>query len=326
MSHSLSVNFWDRLPKTFLVLAPMEDVTDTVFRQIVSRCGKPDVMFTEFTNCEGAQSVGQAKVVKRLKYTEKERPLVAQIWGISPEDYYKTAILIKELGFDGIDINMGCPVKKIIKQGACSALIKNPNLALEIVQATKEGAQSLPLSIKTRIGFNTIETESWIGFLLEKCSPAALTIHGRTVKEGSRVPCHWDEIAKVVTINQRLGGKTKIIGNGDVKTRQQALELADLYDLDGIMIGRGIFENLWLFGPNAKEEVTFATKLNTLMVHLDLFETTWGETKNLNVLKKYFKIYVNGYFGAVEFRSELMNAKDLKQIKKLVKAELDKHA
>jgi tRNA-dihydrouridine synthase len=200
-----SSNFWQELPTPFWILAPMEDVTDTVFRRVIAHCGRPHVFFTEFASVEGIQSVGQAKVMHRFRYHEEERPLVAQVWGITPEDYYNTAKMVVEMGFDGMDINMGCPVKKVIAQGACSALIKNPSLAKEIVQASKEGlANKIPLSIKTRIGFNKIQTEEWIGFLLNETKPAALTIHGRTVKEESKAPCHWDEIGKGVEINNQL--------------------------------------------------------------------------------------------------------------------------
>lgn len=201
----MTKNFWQDLPKPIMALAPMEDVTDTVFRQRITILGKPDVMFTEFTNVEGAQSDGSDQVTKRLKFVPEERPLVAQIWGITPEDYYKTAKMIVDLGFDGLDINFGCPVKKIIQKGACSALIKNPELAKEIVLATKEGLDGkLPLSIKTRIGFDKIDTENWIGFLLSQCQPDALTVHARTVKEESKVPVHFEELKKVSDIRNSL--------------------------------------------------------------------------------------------------------------------------
>jgi tRNA-dihydrouridine synthase len=188
----------------------MEDVTDTVFRQVIQSVARPDVFFTEFTSTAGVQSSGQAKVIHRLKYSQNERPIVAQVWGITPDDYYKTAKLVVDLGFDGMDINMGCPVKNVIKQGACSALIKSPSLAKEIILATKEGLQNkIPLSVKTRIGFNKIETESWCGFLLNDCQPEVLTIHGRTVKEESGPPAHWDEIGKVVNINKQISSNKR---------------------------------------------------------------------------------------------------------------------
>ena len=206
-------NFWIELVKPFWILAPMEDVTDTVFRQIIATCGAPDVFFSEFVNVKGLKyemenpEVGQIVSHRLLKTLEKElhkKPIVAQIWGITPEDYRQSAAKIVELGFDGIDINMGCPVKNVTSQGACSALIKNPTLAAEIIRATQEGSGGLiPVSVKTRIGFDRIDTENWASFLLSQ-NLQALTIHGRTVKEESKVPCHWDEIGKFVAINNQI--------------------------------------------------------------------------------------------------------------------------
>lgn len=201
-------NFWQEIPKPFYILAPMEDVTDTVFRQTIAHCNPPDVYFTEFVNVGGLafeqKNPELGQIVSHRLAKMNEKPLVAQIWGITPDDYYQSAKKIVELSFDGIDINMGCPVKNVIKQGACSALIKNPNLASEIIKATQEGSQNLiPLSVKTRIGFDKIETENWTSFLLEQ-GIQALTIHGRTVKEESKVPCHWDEIGKVVNLNNQI--------------------------------------------------------------------------------------------------------------------------
>jgi tRNA-dihydrouridine synthase len=344
-------NFWKKLPSPIYALAPMEDVTDTVFRQIVlessdfKNSGKRPVLFTEFTNCEGIQSVGQAKVIHRLKYNELERPIVAQVWGITPEDYYKTAKLVVDLGFDGMDINMGCPVKKVIKQGACSALIKNPSLAKEIVLATKEGLENkIPLSIKTRIGFNQIITQQWCGFLLQECKPAVLTVHGRTVKEESKVPNHWDEIGKVVSLRNQIFGlkKTKnsselydyplIIGNGDILSLPEADEKIRLYDLDGIMIGRGIFNNPWLFNSNiirspkgilfnqeTNQEITIENRISLLKRHLELWQQTWGEsTKNYSILKKYFKIYINGFDGASQMRAKFMETKSVGEVLELL--------
>ncbi len=202
-------NFWQRIPKPFYVLAPMEDVTDTVFRQVIAHCNCPDIYFTEFVNVGGLafeqKNPELGQIVSHRLAKMDEKPLVAQIWGITPDDYLQSAKKIVELGgFAGIDINMGCPVKNVIKQGACSALIKNPNLASEIIKATQIGSQNLiPISVKTRIGFDKIETENWVSFLLKQ-NIQALTIHGRTVKEESKVPCHWDEIGKVVNLNNKF--------------------------------------------------------------------------------------------------------------------------
>lgn len=335
-------NFWQKLPENFTVLAPMEDVTDIVFREIINGCGRPDVFFTEFTNCSGVQSVGGGRVIHRLKYFETQRPIVAQVWGITPEDYFKTAKLIIELGFDGIDINMGCPVPNVIKQGACSALIKNPSLAKEIVMATREGlAGKIPLSIKTRIGFKTIDTENWIGFLLQECRPEALTIHGRTVSELSKVTVHYDEIGKAVDLNQKIFAeqsshdpnysKTVIIANGDILTLDQGRELASQYGFDGIMFGRAIFSNPYLFNPdiirdvegnlfNHKTQLPIIPqdRINLVLQHLDMWEKTWGDTKPYQILKKYFKIYISGFPGSSDLRQKLMDTKNIQEAREVL--------
>lgn len=214
-------NFWKNLPTPFLVQAPMEHVTDTVFRQIIDKAGKSDVYFTEFTSVEGLLSKGGEKVTQRLAFTEKERPLVAQIWGKTPEKYKLATEKIVEMGFDGVDINMGCPDRTVVRNGCCSALINNHPLAQEIIQAVKEGAQGkIPVSVKTRIGFSTIQIEDWISFLLEQ-DPAVVTVHLRTVKEKSLVPAHWDKMAEVVKLRNEINPQTILIGNGDVESWQR---------------------------------------------------------------------------------------------------------
>jgi tRNA-dihydrouridine synthase len=320
------MNIWQSLPKPIFALAPMEEVTDTVFRRIIQKAGgknsKLNLTFTEFTSCEGLQSVGFNKVSHRLKYHKSENtnkiPLIAQIWGITPQDYYKSAKMIKQMGFAGIDINMGCPVKKVIKMGACSALIKNPSLAKEIVQAVREAEPQLPLSIKTRIGFNIIETEKWCMFLLNECRPDALTIHGRTVKEESKVPCHWDEIGLVVKIKNQLSPKTIIIGNGDVLSLTQAEQKIAEFGVDGVMIGRGVFQNPWLFNPNLKpENISPIKKLKLLKLNVKMFEKEWNKNnanlKNYQTLKRFFKIYINGFVGSAGIRAKLMQTNSYEQ-------------
>jgi len=297
---------WQKLPKNFMVLAPMEDVTDTVFRRIVLSCGKPDLFFTEFASVDGLFSEGFEHVSKRFTYTESERPLIAQIWGMKPENYFKAGKLLKELGFDGIDINMGCPVRAVVKQGACSALIKNQSLAKELIQATTEGAGGLPVSVKTRLGFASIQTEEWIGFLLE-LKLAALTIHARTVKEMSDVPAHWEEVSKAVQLKNKHSPETKIIGNGDIHSLKAADERILQTKADGMMIGRGIFHDPWLFNrDHFGEAVSFEEKIAKLIEHITLFTTEWQERRPFMVMKKFFKCYISGFPGASELRLELM--------------------
>jgi tRNA-dihydrouridine synthase len=311
---------WKNLEKPFLVLAPMEDVTDVVFRHMVMKLGRPDVFFTEFTSTDGMFSEGSHYATRRLVFKPEEKPIIAQIWGNNPENYFKAGKLLTEMGFDGIDINMGCPDRAIVKHGCCGGLINNPSLAKEIIQATKESAKGLPISVKTRIGFKEIETESWISFLLEQ-NLAALTVHGRTVKEQSKVPAHWDEIGKAVTLRDAINKETLIIGNGDVQSREEAMEKHEEYKVDGIMIGRGIFHNPWVFNKNVKaNEIPTNEKLQLLIEHIQLFADTWGDLpaclptgrqvrKPFEMMKKFYKIYIADIPDAHNFRMELMALK-----------------
>lgn len=323
------MNFWQKLPKPFLVLAPMEGVTDTVFRQIVARDGKPDAFFTEFVPVDGLLSKGKTEVFKFLQFSPLERPIVAQIWGIDPEKFYKSAKIIKDLGFDGIDINMGCPVRNVTQRGACSALIKSPKLAKEIILATIKGAGNLPVSVKTRIGFGEIDTENWVRTLLQ--TPiAALTLHLRTAKELFKVKAHWDELKKAIKIREELGSQTLIIGNGDVKSKKEALEKCSKYGIDGVMIGRGVFENIYVFNENIDiEKVTPEQKIKLLLKHLNLFKKTWGPKRHFALMKKFVKCYVNNFPGASDLRVSLMETKDLDELitetKILIKKNLDSH-
>jgi tRNA-dihydrouridine synthase len=232
--------FWQKLKKPIFVLAPMANVTDCAFRQIIVKYGKPDVVWTEFVSCDGLCSEGRANILIDLKYSEMERPIIAQIFGAKPDNFYKTALLLQELGFDGIDINMGCPDKSVSgKQGSGAALIQEPKLAQKIILETKRGAGKLPVSVKTRLGFNKNVLDTWLPNLLET-EPAAITIHARTKKEMSKVPAHWDEIAKAVEIRNTYDSspkKTLILGNGDVQDLVEAQKRVDETGCDGVMIG-----------------------------------------------------------------------------------------
>jgi nifR3 family TIM-barrel protein len=314
-------NFWKSLKKPFFVLAPMDDVTDVVFRDIVTKTARPDVFFTEFTNVEGLQSAGRPKLISRLKFKPNQHPIVAQIWGKTPENYEKTARELVEMGFDGIDINMGCPEKNVCRNGCCSALINNPDLAKEIIAATKKGAGKLPVSVKTRIGFNSIKTEEWAEFLLKQ-GIQALTIHGRTAKQKSNGLADWNEIHKVVEIRDRLGVDTVIIGNGDVKDFCDGVERAEKYGVDGIMIGRGIFGNLWSFSKNQNIGKSEAEMLSLLLDHARSFENEWGRAKNFLILRRFFKIYVSSFANAAKIREQLMQTQSLKDVEEIVSKHL----
>ena len=309
------------LPKPFFVLAPMDDVTETVFRQVVAGCHAPDLFFTEFVNVDGLQSPGRSKLLKKLQFVESETRLVAQLWGLKPENFKKTAEQIadgtfaRELGlpdgcnFVGVDLNMGCPAKSEVQNGACSALIKNRPLAHEIIKATRTGlAGRLPLSVKTRLGFNEVDL-TWIEFLLEH-DLNMLTIHGRTRKEMSKVPAHWDLIGECVKLRDKLAPKTLLIGNGDVENHAQGTELAEKYGLDGIMIGRGIFHDPFAFAEDSPwTSKTREERIELYRKHVALFAKTWaaGE-RNIKTLNKFCKIYISDFDGAKELREQLMAA------------------
>lgn len=297
------------LPKPFLVLAPMDDVTDTVFRRIVASCARPDLFFTEFVNVDGLQSPGRLRLVKRIQFTDEEQPLIAQIWGKDPENYYKTAQELVEMGFAGIDLNMGCPHKPVVNNGCCSALINNRELAREIIKAVQKGADGrVPVSVKTRLGFNEVDL-SWHRFLLEQ-NLDMLTIHGRTRKEMSDVPAHWDLIGEVRKLRDEIAPSTLIVGNGDVESRQQALELAERHQLDGIMIGRGIFKDPFVFAENSPWHTqTREEKIALYRRHVAMFADTWtAKDRHVATLNKFCKVYINGFDGAKELREHLMAA------------------
>lgn len=309
------MSIWHQLPKPIFCLAPMEDVTDTVFRQLLCELGKPPLMFSEFMNIHSIYS--HAQDVRRLEYTDQEKPLILQVWGLEPELYCLAGQLAVDLGFDGIDINMGCPIKKIISKGACSALIKTPELAGDIIQATIDGtAGKIPVSVKTRIGFDSVVTEEWTKHLLS-FDIAALTVHGRTSKQMSKVPCDWDEIGKVVNVRDRLGVETLIIGNGDILSLSQAQQMVDRYKVDGVMIGRGIFQNPWLFATDDSPR-SINQKLDTLKRHLAIWSQVWQGQAYYNKLKRFFKIYVSDFDGASELRSELMQTESVEECQQVI--------
>lgn len=299
-------NVWQKQPTGFFVQAPMEDVTDTVFRQIIKLAGEPDLYFTEFTNADGIVHGGSRYTAQRLQFTTAEKPLIAQIWGNNPENYVTSCKQLSEMGYDGIDINMGCPVRKVVKRGNCSGLIRNPKLAGELIQAAKEGAGNLPVSVKTRIGNDKIVTEDWIGFLLEQ-DLAAITVHARTSNEMTKVPVHAEEFGKAVELRNKINKNTLIIANGDIMTRDQGLKIISKYGVDGVMIARGLLHNPWVFNKNKKfEDITVFEKLTLLKKHVELFDNTWGKTKNFELMKKFYKAYLNGFDKASEMRSELV--------------------
>jgi tRNA-dihydrouridine synthase len=318
-------NFWQDLPKPFTALAPLDGVTDVVFRQIITEIGKPDVLFTEFTMVDGLLSPGRKKVSENLLYQPDQQPLVAQIWGVKPENFYTVAKEIREMGFAGIDINMGCPIRTIIRDGACSGLIKNPTLAAEIIQATKEGAGDIPVSVKTRVGFEETHIEKWLDMLLKQ-KIAALTVHLRTVAELSKVPAHWEYMPEISKLRDTLAPDTVLIGNGDIHTLAEIKEKFQQYRLDGFMVGRGIFANPWIFNPKVDMlSVSTKERIKLYLHHIDLFEERWHGEKNFALLKKFAKTYISNFDGAAEFRDRLMETQTMLELRTTLE-EFNKHA
>jgi len=308
-------NFWKDLPSPFFAMAPMADVTDFAFRQMFAKYGAPDVYYTEFVSADGlASEEGRKILIRDLRFENNERPIVAQIFGATPENIKKAVELVRELGYDGVDINMGCPDKSVIKQGAGSGLIKAPVLAREIIRAAKEGAKNIPVSVKTRIGFNKNEIETWIPEILAE-KPACLIIHGRTKKELSMVDADWDAIARVAEMAREAG--VPVVGNGDVKSLEDGLEKAEKSGVDGVMVGRGIFGQPWFFNRD-RSEIPLKKRLAIMLEHTELFEKEMTGIKNFNVMKKHYKAYVSGFDGAKELRVKLMEAKDAGEVRKIV--------
>jgi nifR3 family TIM-barrel protein len=274
--------------------------------------GGPDVFWTEFVSADGLMSSGREVFRHDLSFTEVERLIVAQLFGSHPDKMEGAARLCAEMGFDGIDINMGCPDKSIEKQGAGACMMKNPESAKEIIRAAKRGAPNLPISVKTRIGYNKHEIDTWIPALLGE-DIAVLTLHCRTRKEMSKVPARWEHVKEVVELRNKLGSKTLIIGNGDVKNLADAKQKVMETGCDGVMLGRAIFGNPWLFDQD-RGEIPLEEKLQVMVEHTKLYEELLGGIKSFAIMKKHYKAYVNNFPGATELREKLMaceNAKDI---------------
>ena len=335
-------NFWNKLQKPFFVMAPMANVTDSVFRSLFAKYGKPDVTWTEFVSADGlCSSEGKKKLLRDMDYSEKERPIVAQLFTGHPEAMKGAAKLVAKIGFDGLDINMGCPDRAVEKQGGGASMIKSQKKAIEVLEAAREGFKG-PVSIKTRIGYNTIDL-SWIKLLLEQRLPA-LTVHLRTRKEMSDASAHWDLMPEIIRMRNEISPETLIIGNGDVESMNDARDKVRKYGCDGVMIGRGIFGKPWFFedirskavpagrqekGVDRKEK-TPEERLKIMLEHAKLFDKTYcvvnkNNHKNFAVMKKHFKAYVSGWpatdtrVGAKELRVQLMEVDTYKEVEKIVK-------
>lgn len=311
-------NFWHDLPKPFFILAPMEAVTDVVFRHVIASAARPDIFFTEFTNASSyASEKGIHSTRGRLTFTSDEQPMVAQIWGNKPDEFRYMAKGLADMGYSGIDINMGCPDKSVVKGGSGSALIRTPELASELIAAAKEGG--LPVSVKTRLGYSaTSEWKEWLTFILKQ-DVVNLTIHLRTRKEMSKVDAHYELIPEIKKLRDEVASHTLLTINGDIADREQGLELAKQYSIDGIMIGRGIFTNPFAFELDKREHSRHEL-LSLLNLHLDLFDkySTELEPRRFEPLKRFFKIYIRDFPGASELREQLMHTKSTDEVRKLL--------
>ena len=310
-------NFWNNLPKPFFILAPMEAVTDVVFRHVVLKAGRPDIFFTEFVSTDGYCSPrGRHSTAGRLAFSDDEHPMVVQIWGDKPEHFREMALGMKELGFKGIDINMGCPAKDVVKKGAGSGLIRTPALAAEIIAATKEAG--LPVSVKTRLGdVRTDEWRDWLTHILKQDIPN-LTIHLRTRREMSKVDAHYELIPEIKALRDEIAPHTLLTINGDIRDRAHGLELVEKYGVDGVMIGRGIFANPYAFTESyqpSREEM-----IGLLHYHLDLYDkfSATLEHAPFDPLKRFFKIYVRDMPGAAELRDKLMHTKTTTEVREIL--------
>lgn len=313
--------------RPLFILAPMDDVTDTVFRRIVASCAAPDLFFTEFVNVDGLQSPGRPALMPKIAKIDEKDPVVAQVWGKKPENFVKTADELVEMGFAGVDINFGCPVKTVVKNNCCSAMIlpDNRDVAVEIIKAVQEGVnRRVPVSVKTRLGFKEIDL-SWIELLLKQ-KLNMLSIHARTVKEMSKADPHWEVFEEIIAMRDRISPETLVIGNGDIQTRQDGLKLAKKHNLDGVMIGRGIFADPYLFAVEKSPwaDMTKQQKLELFRKHVELFAETWkkGE-RRFETLKKFVKIYVNGFDDASELRAEVMLTNSTEELLPLITAAIN---
>jgi len=332
------INIWKKVSKkdVFFCLAPMSDVTDIVFRQIIAKYsrhdlpgqgkvgGGPDIFWTEFVSADGiASNEGRKKILPILKFSKTEKPIIAQIFGAKPENIKTACQIISKLGlpdwgFDGIDINMGCPDRSILKQGAGAALINTPKLACEIIRAAKAGAPKLPISVKTRIGYNVIEYKKWLPKILAE-NISALTIHLRTKKEMSDISAHFELAKDIVKTVRKYDKKVILIANGDVKSLEQGRQLAKETGFDGIMIGRAIFGNPWFFDSKIKRNnISIKEKLKILIEHTKLYEKLLPH-RNFANMKKHFKAYINGFEGVKELRNELMKTNNSKEVFDIIK-------
>ncbi len=316
-------SFWNRLPKPFFVMAPMADVTDAAFRALVAKLGAPDVFWSEFVSADGlyhTREIGKLPdqrnpLMRDLLKSEAERPIVAQIFSKHPDMIAYATKLVNDLGFDGVDLNMGCPDRSIEKQGCGAAMIRDPKAAQAVIAAAKE-ASGLPVSVKTRVGYAHESLDEWLPVLLE-AAPAAITLHLRTRKELSLVSANWELMKKAVAIRDRINPNVLLIGNGDVKDIADAKVKIAQSGCDGAMLGRAMFGNPWVFSGRKSEDTPLTEKLAALIELAYGFEKL-SPPKNFSILKKHIKAFVAGFDGAAELRAKLMEAETAADLERIL--------
>jgi nifR3 family TIM-barrel protein len=316
----MSQGFWATLPQPFFALAPMAGVTDAALRRLIALYGKPHVLWTEFVSADGLCSPGQGQLRRSLAYSALEHPIVAQLYGANPATMERAAALVAEWGFDGVDINMGCPDRSVEKRGAGAALSKTPALAQAMIRAAQRGARGLPVSVKIRLGYDRNILETWLPALLQT-APAVVTIHARTRHEMSRVPAHWEALAHAVALRQRAGSATYLVGNGDVVDLADARQKAHLTGVEGVMLGRAVLGNPWLFQQHrTAAAVPMAERLHGMLEHTWLFTALLSDIKSFDVMKKHYKAYVTGLPGSKTLLGQLMETHSVADVEALVAA------
>jgi len=326
------MSFWNNLPKPFFAMAPMADVTDVAFRALVAAHGAPDVFWTEFVSADGLYHTREIQkmpddgspLMRDIAFVGNQRPIVAQIFSSKPDMITYATKLVAKLGFDGVDINMGCPDRAIERQGCGSAMIKNPELAQEIIRAAQV-ASNLPVSVKTRVGYNKESLDEWLTALLD-ANPVAITLHLRTRKEMSLVPADWELMKKAVKIRDNINPNALLIGNGDVRDLDDARAKAAESGCDGVMLGRAMFGNPWVFqglrkssadSGLTKSEHGLEEKLEALIELAHGFEKI-SPPKNFAILKKHIKAFITGFPGAADLRAKLMEAESAAELEQII--------
>lgn len=343
----------------------MDGVTDASFRFVTAKHGRPDVILTEFVNIQSALYAPEM-LLRDFTYSEIERPVVAQIYGNTPELFYKVAHIVGALGFDGLDINMGCPARKVAAAGCGAALIREPELARAIIRATRQGLQDwydgqnlkelgirsgaiaafnaanrrrtgidaiadrrlLPVSIKTRLGYDRIVVKEWISTLLEE-RPAAITLHGRTLQQGYNGNADWEAIAQAAGIVK--GSGTLLLGNGDLQDMPDVYRRVRESQVDGVLIGQSTRGNPWLFAGKEQVKqalrgigalaprpaVSLAERFDVILEHSRHYENL-VQNRRFDGMRSHLLRYCRVLPGAAELRPQLVRVSSARDVEVLL--------